>query len=344
MSKSRGNVVNPDDIVAEYGADSMRLFEMFMGPLIDTKPWSTRGVEGVHRFLNRVWRMLVGPDGKLHPAVREGTCPPDRERLLHQTIRKVTEDVDALAFNTAISQMMIFVNEFLNAEEKPRHAMEAFVLLLSPFAPHIAEELWELLGHPGSLAREPWPAFDEAKTKVGDGRDRGAGQREGAFEIHGGARQPGGDVARTRDGRTRGDGAPRGEGDRPGGGGEEPARQHRREVTAVARLSVIVLTLNEERNIRRCLGSVRWADEVVVVDSFSTDRTVAIAAGIGAKVIAHAYDSDLRQRDRGFAEATGEWLLVLDADEEVPRPARRRDPRGHRRGRRRRRDTRWRGW
>ena len=91
-------------------------------------------------------------------------------------------------------------------------------------------------------------------------------------------------------------------------------------MTAVARLSVIVLTLNEERNIRRCLGSVRWADEVVVVDSFSTDRTVAIAAEMGAKVIAHAYDSDLRQRDRGIAEATGEWLLVLDADEEVPDP------------------------
>ena len=165
MSKSRGNVVNPDDIVAGYGADSMRLFEMFMGPLVDTKPWSTRGVEGVHRFLNRVWRMLVGPDGKLHPAVREGTCPPDRDRLLHQTIRKVTEDIDALAFNTAISQMMIFVNEFLNAEEKPRHAMEAFVLLLSPFAPHIAEELWELMGHTGSLAYHPWPAYDPEKTR-----------------------------------------------------------------------------------------------------------------------------------------------------------------------------------
>ncbi len=165
MSKSRGNVVNPDDIVAEYGADSLRLFEMFMGPLVDTKPWSTRGVEGVHRFLNRVWRMIVGPDGALHPAVKEGACPPARERLLHQTIRKVTEDVDALAFNTAISQLMIFVNEFLTAEEKPRYAMEAFVLLLSPFAPHVAEELWAVLGHSGSLAREPWPAFDESKTK-----------------------------------------------------------------------------------------------------------------------------------------------------------------------------------
>ncbi len=165
MSKSRGNVVNPDDIVAEYGADSMRLFEMFMGPLVDTKPWSSRGVEGVHRFLNRSWRMIVGPDGKLHPAVGDGTATPERERLLHQTIRKVTEDVESLAFNTAISQLMIFVNEYLNADVRPRPAMEAFVLLLSPFAPHIAEELWELLGHGESLARASWPEYDEAKAR-----------------------------------------------------------------------------------------------------------------------------------------------------------------------------------
>jgi leucyl-tRNA synthetase len=168
MSKSRGNVVNPDDIVAEYGADSMRLFEMFMGPLVDTKPWSTRGVEGVHRFLARSWRMLVGPDGRIHPAVREAACTPDQDRVLHHTIRKVTEDLEALAFNTAISQMMIFVNEFLNADPRPRHAMESFVQLLSPFAPHIAEEFWELLGHKGTMAYHPWPAFDEAKTRTAE--------------------------------------------------------------------------------------------------------------------------------------------------------------------------------
>jgi leucyl-tRNA synthetase len=166
MSKSRGNVVNPDDIVAEYGADSMRLFEMFMGPLVDTKPWSTRGVEGVHRFLSRSWRMLVGPEGKVHPSVRDAACTPAQDRVLHQTIKKVTEDLDALAFNTAISQMMIFVNEFLTAETKPRHAMEAFVLLLSPFAPHVAEELWEILGHAGTLAYHAWPEYDLAKTRV----------------------------------------------------------------------------------------------------------------------------------------------------------------------------------
>ena len=166
MSKSRGNVVNPDDVVEEYGADSMRLFEMFMGPLEDTKPWSTRGVEGVHRFLNRVWRMIVDEEGRLQPFIRPAPLTTDQERLLHQTIRKVSEDVENLAFNTAISQMMIFVNEFLNLKVKPLSAVEAFVLLLSPFAPHIAEELWERLGHAKSISAEPWPLFDEMKTRV----------------------------------------------------------------------------------------------------------------------------------------------------------------------------------
>jgi leucyl-tRNA synthetase len=166
MSKSRGNVVNPDDVVNEYGADSLRLFEMFMGPLIDTKPWSTRGVEGVHRFLNRVWRMIVTEDGNLHPSIQHISMNVDQERLLHQTIRKVTLDLGVLSFNTAISQLMIFVNEFLNTEPKPRSAIETFVLLLSPFAPHIGEELWNRLGHQTSLAYEQWPVYDEAKTKV----------------------------------------------------------------------------------------------------------------------------------------------------------------------------------
>jgi leucyl-tRNA synthetase len=166
MSKSRGNVINPDDVITEYGADSLRLFEMFMGPLVDSKPWSTRGVEGVHRFLNRVWRMLATEEGVLLPSVQDAPMTPDQERVLHQTIKKVTADLEAMSFNTAISQMMIFVNEFLNLEVKPRSAMEPFVLVLAPFAPHLAEELWSLLGHAGSLAREPWPAFDEAKTRV----------------------------------------------------------------------------------------------------------------------------------------------------------------------------------
>jgi len=163
MSKSLNNVVNPDEVVARYGADSLRLFEMFMGPLVDAKPWSTRGVEGVHRFLNRAYRMIVDEDGTVLPAIRDAALLPGRERLLHETVKKVTEDIEGLNFNTAISQLMIFVNEFLNADPKPRAAMETFVLLLSPFAPHLSEELWEKLGHPESLVRAQWPAYDSAK-------------------------------------------------------------------------------------------------------------------------------------------------------------------------------------
>lgn len=165
MSKSRGNVINPDDVVKEYGADSLRLFEMFMGPLEDTKPWSTHGVEGVFRFLNRVWRMLVNEDGTLNAAIQDVPLSNEHDRLLHKTIKKVTEDINTLNFNTAISQMMIFVNEIYGLTPKSKPAMETFVLLLSPLAPHIAEELWQKLGHSKTLAYEPWPRFDEAKTK-----------------------------------------------------------------------------------------------------------------------------------------------------------------------------------
>ena len=166
MSKSRGNVVNPDDVVKRYGADAMRLFEMFMGPLTETKPWSTRGVEGVSRFLQRVYRMILTEEGELHPTIGKGTLSQEDERLLHQSIRKVTDDIESFDFNTAISQLMIFVNEFLNRESKPKPVMEAFVLLLSPFAPHLAEELWQKLGHGQSLAYASWPLHDESKTVV----------------------------------------------------------------------------------------------------------------------------------------------------------------------------------
>ena len=165
MSKSRGNVVNPDQVIADYGADSMRLYEMFMGPLEAVKPWSMHGVEGVHRFLNKAWRMIVAEDGGIHAAVTDTPVTGVPERLLHKTIKKVTEDIENLAFNTAISQMMIFVNEYLRLEARPRQAIETFVLLLSPFAPHIAEELWQLLGHKQTLAYEPWPQFDPALTQ-----------------------------------------------------------------------------------------------------------------------------------------------------------------------------------
>jgi leucyl-tRNA synthetase len=162
MSKSRGNVVNPDDVVKEYGADALRLFEMFMGPLEDVKPWSTRGVEGVSRFLNRVWRLYVDDDGRLDPMVRETPVTRDLEQLMAATVKKVGEDIQALRFNTAISQMMIFVNEVKRADVRPRQLLEPFVLLLAPFAPHVAEELWEKLDHAASLAYEPWPTYDQA--------------------------------------------------------------------------------------------------------------------------------------------------------------------------------------
>ncbi len=164
MSKSRGNVVNPDEMMDQFGADAVRLYEMFMGPLEAMKPWSTRGVEGVTRFLDRVWRLMVDEEGRLSKAVVSSGPSPDQQRLLHQTIKKVTDDIEALRFNTAISQMMVFTNEMTKAEQRPRALLEPFVLLLSPFAPHLAEELWALLGHPPSLSRHPWPAFDPALT------------------------------------------------------------------------------------------------------------------------------------------------------------------------------------
>ncbi|MGD0591149.1 MAG: leucine--tRNA ligase [Bacteroidota bacterium] len=163
MSKSRGNVVNPDDVVKEYGADSMRLFEMFMGSLEEMKPWNTRGVEGVFRFLNRVWRLFVNDEGTLDASIKDVAATIDYERLYHQTVKKVGDDIDGLRFNTAIAQMMIFVNETMKLEVRPRKLLENFVLLLSPFAPHLAEELWEKLGHAKSTAYEPWPVYDEAK-------------------------------------------------------------------------------------------------------------------------------------------------------------------------------------
>jgi len=169
MSKSRGNVINPDEVIREYGADSFRLYEMFMGPLEQTKPWSTRGVEGVHRFLNRVWNLFTDDgfrdEARLHPGVTDETPDPAAMRLLHKTIRKVSEDLEALHFNTAISQMMIFVNEMTGRERRPRAVLEPFVLLISPFAPHLAEELWRLLGHEHSLAYQPWPEWRPELTE-----------------------------------------------------------------------------------------------------------------------------------------------------------------------------------
>lgn len=167
MSKSRGNVVNPDEIVADYGADSLRLYEMFMGPLEAMKPWSMSGVNGVRNFLDRVWRMIVDQNADemmLHEAIQDVEPSEEQLRLLHKTIRAITSDIESLGFNTAIARMMEFVNHFTRESVRPRSVMESFILLLSPFAPHIAEELWRMLGHEQSLAHEPWPEFDEALT------------------------------------------------------------------------------------------------------------------------------------------------------------------------------------
>jgi len=169
MSKSLKNVINPDDVIAEYGADTFRLYEMYMGPLEASKPWNTRDVPGVHRFLHRTWRLIVDQEtGNLNPAVQD--VEPDEEtlRLLHKTIKQVTEDIENMRFNTAIAAMIVFVNEMTKKQVRPKKVLETFMLLLAPFAPHIAEELWQILkgeAWTGSLAYEPWPRYDENVTR-----------------------------------------------------------------------------------------------------------------------------------------------------------------------------------
>jgi leucyl-tRNA synthetase len=166
MSKSRGNVVNPDKVIAGYGADSMRLYEMFMGPLEAIKPWNMQGVEGVHRFLQRAWRVVIDEDtGELAEQVKEAEADEETLRLLNQTIKKVGDDIESFGFNTAISAMMIFVNHLNKQTVRPKAVIEKFVLILAPFAPHIAEELWEKLGHTDTLAYEPWPEYDKELIK-----------------------------------------------------------------------------------------------------------------------------------------------------------------------------------
>jgi leucyl-tRNA synthetase len=165
MSKSLGNVVNPDDVTKEYGADALRLFEMFMGPLEEMKPWSTKGVEGVFRFLNRVWRLYVTEEDTISSTIADVEPEPDFLRLFHQTVKKITEDVPALRFNTAISQMMIFMNEAYKLEILPKKLMQDFLIVLSPFAPHITEELWHRMGNTGSIfTSAQWVKHDDALT------------------------------------------------------------------------------------------------------------------------------------------------------------------------------------
>jgi leucyl-tRNA synthetase len=168
MSKARGNVINPDAIVAEYGADSLRLYEMFMGPLEAVKPWSMKGVEGVYRFLGRAWRMIVDAEADavhLDPRVKPVDLSAEQAKIVARTTAAVTDDLEGHRFNTAISRLMEFVNFFTSQEVRPTKAMETFTLLLAPMAPHMAEELWSLLRHEKTLAYEPWPAFDPALLK-----------------------------------------------------------------------------------------------------------------------------------------------------------------------------------
>lgn len=162
MSKSKGNVVNPDEIVESHGADTLRLYEMFMGPLDASIAWSTKGLDGARRFLDRVWRLFVMENGELNPKIVDEPSQ-ELERIYHQTVKKVTEDYENLHFNTAISQLMVFINEAYKATILPKEYMEGFVKLLSPVAPHICEELWEKLGHSETIAYESWPAWDESK-------------------------------------------------------------------------------------------------------------------------------------------------------------------------------------
>ncbi|MBY6035116.1 leucine--tRNA ligase [Fictibacillus nanhaiensis] len=164
MSKSKGNVVNPDEIVLSHGADTLRLYEMFMGPLDASIAWSTTGLDGARRFLDRVWRLLVSEDGqRVNPAIKDVKASESFNRLYHLTVKKVTEDYEGLRFNTAISQLMVFINEANKQEVLSKDLLEGFVKMLSPIAPHICEELWEMLGGEGSIAYASWPVWDEAQ-------------------------------------------------------------------------------------------------------------------------------------------------------------------------------------
>lgn len=162
MSKSKGNVVNPDDIVASHGADTLRLYEMFMGPLDASIAWSENGLDGARRFLDRVWRLFVQDNGELSEKI---TDAPNKEleKAYHQTVKKVTEDYAELRFNTAISQMMVFINDAYKAETLPKEYVEGFVKMIAPVAPHIGEELWSKLGYNETITYASWPTFDESK-------------------------------------------------------------------------------------------------------------------------------------------------------------------------------------
>ncbi len=162
MSKSKGNVVNPDDIVTAFGADTLRVYEMFMGPLTQNKPWSEEGITGSRRWLDRVWRLLIDDDERLRDHVTTYN-PGDLDKIYNQTVKKVTEDLENMRFNTAISQMMVFINEAYKSDALPLAYMNGFIQLLAPFAPHLAEELWVRLGNEASISYVTWPTYDQSQ-------------------------------------------------------------------------------------------------------------------------------------------------------------------------------------
>lgn len=170
MSKSRGNVVNPDDLIKDYGADTLRMYEMFMGPLEQVKPWNTKSAGGVFKFLNRAWNLLIDDRGKFQSTIVDDDAHAvgelEIERTMHRTIKKVTEDIESLKFHTAIAALMTFSNDAAQAKAIPRRVVRDFVLLISPFAPHFGEELWQRLGEKDSLAYAQWPKYDPALTKL----------------------------------------------------------------------------------------------------------------------------------------------------------------------------------
>jgi leucyl-tRNA synthetase len=164
MSKSKGNVVNPDDIVNRYGADVFRVYEMFMGPFDQPVPWDTNGIEGVKRFLDKAWRLFEGPNAIAFNATKRQTPNASLETSYHQSLKKISEDIESLGFNTAVSQLMILTNAFADAGGVPEEMVEGYLKILAPFAPHLAEELWHRLGKTSSIHLEPWPAFDPVKV------------------------------------------------------------------------------------------------------------------------------------------------------------------------------------
>jgi leucyl-tRNA synthetase len=162
MSKSRGNVVNPDKIVEDYGTDAFRLYEMYLGPLEQQKPWNTRDIVGMSRFLASVYRNLIGEEGSAS-RIAAIPIPENLDRMLHRAIKKVADDIVALRFNTAIAELIKLNNELIHEKQIPRELAETFAVMLAPFAPHLGEEIWQSLGHHKSLGRRPWPVYDPAK-------------------------------------------------------------------------------------------------------------------------------------------------------------------------------------